>query len=220
MSQSFSAAPRGGWFQYHMHSPDALPSHTGFTGTTSCPLICFAWLPHCMPHCLHCSFAYLLNVMHILQSILAGLPPCPSACMPTCLLTYFPSTLVDALLPSPSGTALIISPSSSIISCTPSNILLRVQHKVNWLCLGCRLGRLPLWTLKSVKFSLLPFLNWKCIAGETMPNEGSAYICGHSMQREMAKARQLVGYCPQFDALAGTLTGTQKLPPQPCTAPS
>ena len=52
-----------------------------------------------------------------------------------------------------------------------------------------------------------------------MPNEGSAYICGHSMQREMAKARQLVGYCPQFDALAGTLTGKQKLPPQPCAAP-
>ncbi len=46
-------------------------------------------------------------------------------------------------------------------------------------------------------------------AGETMPDEGSAYICGHSMQREMAKARQLVGYCPQFDALAGTLTGRQ-----------
>lgn len=40
-----------------------------------------------------------------------------------------------------------------------------------------------------------------------MPDEGSAFICGHSMQREMARARQLVGYCPQFDALAGTLTG-------------
>ena len=57
------------------------------------------------------------------------------------------------------------------------------------------------------------------LAGETMPDEGSAYICGHSMQREMAKARQLVGYCPQFDALAGTLTGQQDLllstpPPQ------
>lgn len=44
-----------------------------------------------------------------------------------------------------------------------------------------------------------------------MPDEGSAYICGHSMQREMAKARQLVGYCPQFDALAGTLTGKEAL---------
>ena len=41
-----------------------------------------------------------------------------------------------------------------------------------------------------------------------MPDEGNAFICGHSMQREMARARQLVGYCPQFDALAGTLTGT------------
>lgn len=44
-------------------------------------------------------------------------------------------------------------------------------------------------------------------AGEQMPDAGSAYICSYSMQREMAKARQLVGYCPQFDALAGTLTG-------------
>ena len=59
-------------------------------------------------------------------------------------------------------------------------------------------------------FCLLHCLNWQRIAGETMPDEGSAYICGHSMQREMAKARQLVGYCPQFDALAGTLTGTQE----------
>ncbi len=50
-----------------------------------------------------------------------------------------------------------------------------------------------------------------------MPDEGSAYICGHSMQREMAKARQLVGYCPQFDALAGTLTGKEDL--LLCTAP-
>ena len=40
-----------------------------------------------------------------------------------------------------------------------------------------------------------------------MPDAGNAYICGHSMQREMARARQLVGYCPQFDALPGTLTG-------------
>ncbi len=59
-------------------------------------------------------------------------------------------------------------------------------------------------------FCLLHCLNWQRIAGETMPDEGSAYICEHSMQREMAKARQLVGYCPQFDALAGTLTGTQE----------
>ena len=44
-------------------------------------------------------------------------------------------------------------------------------------------------------------------AGEIMPDAGKCYICGHSMQREMAKARQLVGYCPQFDALPGTLTG-------------
>lgn len=56
---------------------------------------------------------------------------------------------------------------------------------------------------KTTTFSML--------TGETMPNEGSAYICGHSMQREMAKARQLVGYCPQFDALAGTLTGREVL---------
>lgn len=48
--------------------------------------------------------------------------------------------------------------------------------------------------------------------GETMPDEGSAFICGHSMQREMARARQLVGYCPQFDALAGTLTGNNATP--------
>ena len=48
-------------------------------------------------------------------------------------------------------------------------------------------------------------------AGAILPDEGSAYICGHSMQRDMARARQLVGYCPQFDALPGTLTGISSL---------
>lgn len=48
-------------------------------------------------------------------------------------------------------------------------------------------------------------------AGAILPDEGSAYICGHSMQRDMARARQLVGYCPQFDALPGTLTGIPSL---------
>ena len=49
-------------------------------------------------------------------------------------------------------------------------------------------------------------------AGAILPDEGSAYICGHSMQRDMARARQLVGYCPQFDALPGTLTGISANP--------
>ena len=48
-------------------------------------------------------------------------------------------------------------------------------------------------------------------AGEIMPDVGNGYICGHSMQQDMARARQLVGYCPQFDALPGTLTGLHSL---------
>ena len=44
-----------------------------------------------------------------------------------------------------------------------------------------------------------------------MPDVGNGYICGYSMQRDMARARQLVGYCPQFDALPGTLTGLDSI---------
>ena len=60
-------------------------------------------------------------------------------------------------------------------------------------------------------------LNLTGDVGEIMPDAGNAFICGHSMQQEMAKARQLVGYCPQFDALPGTLTGSLTTPPPPPT---
>ena len=85
----------------------------------------------------------------------------------------------------------------------------------------------------SVQFTICSFALWSCAnccrvcseyapissvcTGEIMPDAGNAYICGHSMQREMARARQLVGYCPQFDALPGTLTG---ISPPPAFFPS
>ena len=44
-------------------------------------------------------------------------------------------------------------------------------------------------------------------AGELLPDGGDAYIQGLSVSRQRQRARQMLGYCPQFDALPGHLTG-------------
>jgi hypothetical protein len=48
-------------------------------------------------------------------------------------------------------------------------------------------------------------------AGELIPDEGDASICGLSVRHSLEAARQLVGYCPQFDALPGQMTGREVL---------
>jgi len=46
----------------------------------------------------------------------------------------------------------------------------------------------------------------KCFVGETNTTAGDIHVGGLHMERETGKARQKIGYCPQFDALLELLT--------------
>jgi ATP-binding cassette subfamily A (ABC1) protein 3 len=35
------------------------------------------------------------------------------------------------------------------------------------------------------------------LAGELRPDEGDAFVAGHSVRTQLAAARQQLGYCPQ-----------------------
>lgn len=48
-------------------------------------------------------------------------------------------------------------------------------------------------------------------AGEVIPDVGDAKVCGLSIGSQTASARQNLGYCPQFSALPGALTGREVL---------
>ncbi|XP_024515167.1 ABC transporter A family member 1 [Selaginella moellendorffii] len=49
------------------------------------------------------------------------------------------------------------------------------------------------------------------LCGEFPPSEGNAYIVGHDVWSNPADTRQLIGYCPQFDALLDLLTVREHL---------
>eukprot|EP01135_Chromosphaera_perkinsii_P008446 Nk52_evm14s1360 gene=Nk52_evmTU14s1360 len=52
---------------------------------------------------------------------------------------------------------------------------------------------------------------FKMLTGDHPVSNGNAYIDGFSTVTEMDKARQRIGYCPQFDALIETLTAEELL---------
>lgn len=56
---------------------------------------------------------------------------------------------------------------------------------------------------KSTTFSML--------TGERVPSSGNAYLQGKSILTEQSEIRQIVGYCPQHDALEGMLTCREHL---------
>ena len=50
------------------------------------------------------------------------------------------------------------------------------------------------------------------LTGEVTPDTGDARVVGYSItQGELAQARRYMGYCPQFEALPGQLTGREVL---------
>ena len=49
------------------------------------------------------------------------------------------------------------------------------------------------------------------ISGEVVPTEGLVTICGINVRARPAAARQLIGYCPQFDALFELLNARDHL---------
>ncbi|KDO21257.1 hypothetical protein SPRG_13556 [Saprolegnia parasitica CBS 223.65] len=51
----------------------------------------------------------------------------------------------------------------------------------------------------------------KMLLGEVLPTDGAAYLGGLHVIKDQNKARQLVGYCPQFDALFDLLSVREHL---------
>jgi ATP-binding cassette, subfamily A (ABC1), member 3 len=49
------------------------------------------------------------------------------------------------------------------------------------------------------------------LTAEFPPTSGDAILNGYSIAREPQKIRRLIGYCPQFDALFGCLTGREHI---------
>ena len=52
---------------------------------------------------------------------------------------------------------------------------------------------------------------FKMLTGDIKISSGEAYIAGFRVKTEMTKARQHIGYCPQFDALDSFLSGWEHL---------
>ncbi|XP_076353530.1 phospholipid-transporting ATPase ABCA1-like isoform X1 [Tachypleus tridentatus] len=52
---------------------------------------------------------------------------------------------------------------------------------------------------------------FKMLTGRTSVTSGNAFINGFSIKTEVDKARENIGYCPQFDALDSLLTGMEHL---------
>ncbi|KAM6921905.1 phospholipid-transporting ATPase ABCA1 [Xenentodon cancila] len=79
---------------------------------------------------------------------------------------------------------------------------------VNRLCLG-----IP----RSECFGLLGVngagktSTFRMLTGDTPITHGEAFLSQHSVLTEMAQVHQLMGYCPQFDAISDLLTGREHL---------
>ncbi|CAM9287239.1 unnamed protein product [Heterosigma akashiwo] len=49
------------------------------------------------------------------------------------------------------------------------------------------------------------------LSGEQPPTEGAAFLAGLNIAENPEEAHRLIGYCPQFDAIFGSLTGRENL---------
>ena len=52
---------------------------------------------------------------------------------------------------------------------------------------------------------------FKMLTGEVICDSGSGFVGGKSVMTQLPEARNLIGYCPQFDALSENLTGREHL---------
>ncbi|KAJ8408338.1 hypothetical protein AAFF_G00257520 [Aldrovandia affinis] len=52
---------------------------------------------------------------------------------------------------------------------------------------------------------------FRMLTGDTSVTLGDAFLSGHSVLTEMERVHQLMGYCPQFDAISDLLTGREHL---------
>lgn len=49
------------------------------------------------------------------------------------------------------------------------------------------------------------------MTGDELIGAGDAWVRGYSMKNQMDKVHQLIGYCPQYDAVLPELTGIETL---------
>lgn len=49
------------------------------------------------------------------------------------------------------------------------------------------------------------------LTGQILPDQGEAWVAGQSVVLHRQAARQHMGYCPQFEALPGQMTGREVL---------
>ncbi|KAL4712265.1 hypothetical protein ACJJTC_004027 [Scirpophaga incertulas] len=52
---------------------------------------------------------------------------------------------------------------------------------------------------------------FKMLMGDETVSSGDAYVSGHSVKKEITQIHKNIGYCPQFDAVFGELTGRESL---------
>ena len=52
---------------------------------------------------------------------------------------------------------------------------------------------------------------FKSLTSDVVPTEGTLSICGFDVRTQFEEARQLIGYCPQFDSIFDTLTVQEHL---------
>ena len=92
----------------------------------------------------------------------------------------------------------------------PGNVFRRRKPKlaVNQICLGISYGDC---------FGLLGVngagktTTFEILAGNLRCSSGTASVGGFDIRKKLSKVRQMVGYCPQFDALHNFMTGRQLL---------
>ena len=51
----------------------------------------------------------------------------------------------------------------------------------------------------------------KCLTGDELPSAGEGFICGRNIVTDQIGARQLIGYCPQFDGILDLLSVREHL---------
>ena len=107
---------------------------------------------------------------------------------------------VDEMVPN-TDTALLLKDLTKVYR---SNGIMAVDHLNVHIAKGECFGLLGInGAGKTTTFGML--------TGELGISEGSAYLHGIDIQKQLKKVQQMMGYCPQFDGLVPTLTGREML---------
>ncbi|XP_041062157.1 phospholipid-transporting ATPase ABCA3 [Carcharodon carcharias] len=105
------------------------------------------------------------------------------------------------------------TPISQIDSPLVIKELSKIYHKESVFAVN----KISLAVNKGECFGLLGFngagksTTFKMLTGDEKISGGNAYVKGYSILKDKKRVRQNIGYCPQFDALLGHMTGRETL---------